>query len=296
MNIMKFVIITPTRNEEKFIEETLSSMLTQTLLPLKWIIVDDGSTDDTSDIIKKYMKKADFIEYLYRENRGFRKPGQGVVEAFYAGYEKIKDLDFDVISKLDADLRLPPDTLELIAKSFKNDVTLGVAGGTRFEKGGKNKDFRKVLVPKGFVGGPNKFYRKQCFEEIGGLIPRAGWDGVDTIKANMHGWKTGELDTIKILHLKPTGTAKGEGLAKACEKYGDVSYYMGGYFWYFIVRLVGRSLKNMNPRIGYYMMKGYLNSLLHREKRESDSFRKYLKNIQIKNMKYWINLAANRPK
>jgi glycosyltransferase involved in cell wall biosynthesis len=271
---MKFIIITPTRNEEKYIEETLSSMLSQTLHPLKWIIVDDGSTDKTSDIIKRYMKKADFIEYLYRENRGFRKPGQGVVEAFYEGYSSIKDFNYDVISKLDADLKLPPETLEIIAKSFQSDVTLGITGGTRFERSGKHKDFRKVLVPKGFVGGPNKFYRKQCFEDIQGLIPRAGWDGVDTIKANMKGWKTGELDSIKILHLKPTGTAKGEGLARACEKYGDVSYYMGGYFWYFLVRMVGRSRKNMNPRIGFYMMKGYLNSLLHREKRQSESFRK----------------------
>jgi glycosyltransferase involved in cell wall biosynthesis len=293
---MKFIIITPTRNEEKFIHETLRSMLEQTLLPTKWIIVDDGSTDNTASMIKEYMKKTDFIEYLYRPNRGFRKPGQGVVESFYTGFGKIENQDYDVVSKLDADLKLPPDTLELIAKAFQNDKTLGITGGTRYEKGEKIKEYKKVLVPKGFVGGPNKFYRKQCFEDIGGLIPRAGWDGVDTIKANMCGWKTGELDSIKIIHLKPTGTAKGEGLAKACEKYGDVSYYMGGYFWYFIIRMVGRSLKNMNPRIGYYMLKGYFQSLTNKENRESKEFRKYLKKVQIRNIKYWIQLAVHQSK
>ena len=128
----------------------------------------------------------------------------------------------------------------------------------------------------------------KCFIEINGLIKRAGWDGVDTVKANIAGWETKEIESIKILHLKPTGFAKGEGLKRACLKYGDVSYYMGGYFWYFLFRVVGRSLKDVNLKIGFYMLKGYFTSLSQKLDRESDNFRKFLKKQQLANMKSWL--------
>jgi biofilm PGA synthesis N-glycosyltransferase PgaC len=289
---MKFVIITPTRNEDKYIHHTLESMIAQSLLPIKWIIVDDGSNDNTSKIIKSFMRKAPFIKYVYNPDRGYRKPGAGVVEAFYTGYKKIGEEDYDVVAKFDADLQFPPHTLKNIANAFEENPNLGITGAIRYERSGSNGQFRKVLVPAGFVGGPTKFYRKQCFNDIDGLIPRAGWDGVDTIKANMHGWETGELRELKILHLKPTGTSLGEGLKRACEKYGDVSYYMGGYFWYFILRMIGRSVHSRNPKVGYFMLVGYFTSLFNHEKRESSEFRKFLKKIQRKNILYWFSILS----
>ena len=287
---MKFLIITPVRNEERFIPFTIDSMLAQTLPPYRWILVDDGSTDNTGNIIRAHMKKGRFIEYLPVENRGFRNPGKGVIDTFYYGYNSIDSHDYDVIAKFDADLQFSPDMLQKIADAFAKYERLGVTGGTRYERRENGKAFRKVLVPHGFVGGPYKFYRKECFKDIGGLIHRAGWDGVDTVKANMLGWQTYELPHVRIIHLKPTGTAKGEGLKKACEKYGDVSYYMGGYFWYFMLRVVGRSIHGRNPKIGLYLLRGYFRSFSQRLPRESRRFRRYLKRDQISRLAHWFKI------
>lgn len=287
---MKIVIITPVRNEASYIPVTMKCMIQQTLLPAEWIIVNDGSNDNTESVIKELKKGHSFIKYVCLNDRGFRKPGQGVIETFYEGFKRIDSNNYNIIAKFDGDLKFQPDMLEKISNAFKNDPKLGITGGTRYERKSIDDKFRKVLVPKGFVGGPFKFYQKKCFEDIGGLIKRAGWDGVDTIKANMKGWKTGEIDSLKIVHLKPTGMAKGEGLTKACMKYGDVSYYMGGYFWYFILRVIGRAFEGRNIKIGYHMIKGYWKSKLKNEKKESKKFRKYLKKTQLKNIIYWIKL------
>jgi len=291
---MRVVLISPVRNEGKFIKDTLESMLNQTHTPLKWIIVDDGSSDDTGKIVKEYMPKLPFLEYVSIPDRGYRKPAVGVMEAFHEGYNKIKNLDFDILSKFDADLKFPPNMLDTICNAFIKNPSLGITGGTRYEQRKEDGPFEKVLLPKGFVGGPTKFYRRLCFDDIGGLIVRAGWDGVDTIRASMNGWETCEIESIKVYHLKPTGMAKGEGLKKACEKYGDVSYYMGGSFWYFMLRVIGRSMNSRNIKIGYYMITGYTKSLLNGEKRESREFRKYLKRIQRKNITYWFGFLRNK--
>ena len=291
VQLNRIVLITPARNEEKYIRTTIECMLAQTIKPVKWIIVNDGSNDDTEKIIKEYLSKSSFIQYVKVPDRGYRKPGQGVVETFYEGLKLIKEDNYDIISKFDADLAFPPKTLESIIDVFDRNHKLGITGGTRYDRVSENGEYREVLVPKGFVGGPFKFYRKKCFDDIGGLIKRAGWDGVDTIKANMKGWETEEITTLKILHLRPTGTANGEGLKNACKKYGDVSYYMGGYIWYFVLRIIARSAVCRNPMVGFYMVIGYLKSLCNNEVRECEEFRSFLKKTQIKNVNYWFKKA-----
>ena len=285
---VKLIIITPVRNEEEYIRSTVESVLAQTVLPYKWVIVDDGSTDETGKIVQSYVDDAPFLQYVSLGDRGYRKPGQGVVETFYAGFETIERLHYDVIAKMDGDLQFGRETFETIVKRFLDEPELGITGVVRYERSSSRGNFKEVLVPKGWVGGPFKFYRRKCFEDIGGLIPRAGWDGVDIVRARMKGWKTGEIASLKLLHLKPTGTAKGEGLSKACEKYGDISYYMGGYFWYFVLRTIGRSLANRNPKIGLYMVKGYCRSRRNGIQRESSQFRAALRKIQRDNMLFWL--------
>lgn len=278
---VRIAVITPTRNEAQYIRTTIECMSNQTVLPMKWIIVNDGSTDGTGNIIQEYLNdKYPFIEYMTLPDRGYRKPGQGVIEAFYHGFNRLGSLDYDVIAKFDADLEFPPDTLEKIGKAFQNDPLLGITGGTQYEQLNSRGPFRKLYAPQGYVCGPSKFYRLQCLKEIGGLIPRAGWDGVDIVRANMHGWKTGSIGSLRINHLKPTGMAAGEGLRKSSEKYGDVSYFMGGYKWYFALRLIARSLESKNPKVGYFMLKGYLNSFMRKEPREQKDFRSFLKQMQ----------------
>jgi len=291
---MKVVIITPARDEAQYISKTITCMVEQTIYPVQWIIVDDGSKDSTGKIVQDFMKKYSFIDYIYIPDRGYRKPGAGVVTAFYEGYNLIKNHDYDIIAKMDADIRLPKNMIEIICNAFKQNDRLGITGGTQYERINSKSDYNRVLVPKGFVLGPQKFYRRKCFEDIGGLIFRAGWDGVDIIRANMSGWETGEIESLKVYHLRTTGTAIGEGLIRACQKYGDVSYYMGGYLWYFIIRILARSIEARNLKVGFYMAKGYFESWRSKVKRENYDFRSFLKRKQIENIIEWMKYGYRK--
>ncbi len=286
---LKFVIITPTRNEEQFIETTIRCMARQTHPPLKWVIVNDGSNDGTATILDRAAREVSFISVLHLPDRGYRKPGQGVIEVFYEGYKKIEGHDYDVLAKFDADLEFEPGMLERIGREFMNNDKLGITGGTIYTAG--ERGLVRDAVPDGFVQGAVKFYRAACFRDIDGLICRSGWDGVDNIRANMHGWDTYEIRDLKVIHLRPTGTASGEGEKRACMKYGDVSYYMGGYFWYFLLRVVGRSLAGRSWRPGYYMLKGYWHAWKARSERATVPFRKYLKSKQLSGIRNMLPYA-----
>jgi len=284
---MKLLIITPVRNESRYIEKTINCMLLQTTLPNKWIIVNDGSTDRTEDIVKEYANKYSFIDVVTLENRGCRKPGIGVIIAFYEGLKTVNENEYDIIAKLDADIEFPDKTIEIILESFKKHKYLGIVGGKRYERSRKNR-LIKDFVPIGYVCGSTKFYRRKCLYDIGGLNKRIGWDGVDIVRANKKGWKTGEIDKIRVVHLKKIGMAKGEGLRKANIKYGNVSYYMGGYFVYFILRMIYRSIHQKKLTVFIYMLIGYINAKRKREIRETKEYRKYLKKMQRNNLKYFI--------
>ncbi|MBD3343451.1 MAG: glycosyltransferase [Chitinivibrionales bacterium] len=285
---MKLVVITPTRNEEYFLEKTIHDMRKQTVFPDEWIIVNDGSTDKTEEVVRKHRLSNDFIHYVQLDDRGYRKPGTGVMEAFYEGFNRIRCTDYDIVAKFDSDLSFQPDTIELILNRLQRHPTLGITGGARYEKIPGRKDLKKAYLPKGFVGGPCKFYRRKCFEAIGGLIKRAGWDGVDIIRAQMKGWRTYELDPPRLIHLKPTGLAGGEGIKRAALKYGNVSYFMGGYFWYFMLRALFRSIQCRNTTYCVYMMKGYLSSFMQKEIQETQEFREYLKKFQLMHLQSFL--------
>jgi glycosyltransferase involved in cell wall biosynthesis len=288
---LKIVIITPVRDEARTIGVTLECMRRQTLPPRRWIIVDDGSSDGTGSIVREHAARLPFLIYVRLADRGYRKPAQGVIEAFYEGYRRLAGEDYEVVAKFDGDLEFPADLLERISNAFRADPRLGITGGTRYERRTRRGGYQKVLVPHGFVGGPYKFYRRQCFEEIGGLVPRSGWDGVDIVRANAMGWRTGELADLAILHLKPTGRAEGEGLRRSCEKYGSAGWYMGGYAWHFLLRSFLRSMEMRDPRIGYFMLRGFWRARRNGEPRESPEFRASLRRIQRQNLRFWLRLA-----
>ncbi|MBD3241084.1 MAG: glycosyltransferase [Chitinivibrionales bacterium] len=292
---MRFVIITPVRNEEHYIGMTISSMAAQTCRPDKWVIVDDGSTDRTVGIVSEQMPHLPYLHLIRRSDRGSRMPGQGVVEAFYEGLRAIGDTPYDVVGKMDGDIEFAPDVLEKLMHAFRHNPRLGITGGIIHEPTGRNV-FKPRLVPHDTVGGPFKFYRKECFEQIGGLIPRAGWDGADIIRAAMYGWQTGEQSDVRIRHLKPTGMTGGEGLRRSCMKYGDTAYYFGGYLWYFLLRVLLRSLHLCNPLFGFYMVAGYVRSMIVVRERETQEFRAFLRKRQIHRTFAWIRRTVNRSK
>jgi len=221
---IKYVVITPVRDEEKYIEETIRSVSSQTIPPAEWIIVNDGSTDRTGEILDRYACLLPWIHIVHRVNRGFRKSGGGVMEAFYDGYHAIQSDDWDFIVKLDGDLTLPGDYFEKCFEHFELDPKLGLGGGDIYhDLGGVQK---LEANPKFHVRGATKIYRRACWEAIGGLWRAPGWDTIDEVKANMLGWTTYSFSELRIIHHRLTGTAESPWRNKI--KRG-VGCYVSGY-------------------------------------------------------------------
>jgi glycosyltransferase involved in cell wall biosynthesis len=202
---MNYVVVTPAKNEEKFIRKTLDSMVSQSKLPLKWIIVDDGSTDNTLSILKEYENKYSWIGIVENHNKAeSRVGGAKVVRAFNAGYEHVKDFKYDVIVKLDGDLSLPENYFEKIINEFKKDEKIGLAGGLILNM------INGVPVQEGeidyHVRGAFKAIRSDCFREIGGFKELWNWDGLDEMEAMRLGWKTKVVD-LPVIHYRPTSGA-----------------------------------------------------------------------------------------
>lgn len=202
---MNYIIITPAKNEAEYIKYTLNSVVSQTLKPIKWVIVNDSSTDETAAIVKEYEAKFKWIQLVQISNfTEERSGGQKVVKAFYVGYELVKNMAYDFIVKLDADLSLPLDYFEEVGKMFLSDPKVGLCGGyTVIDVNGK----LVMETPIDYhIRGAFKSIRKKCFEDIGGFKPIWNWDGIDEMEAMYKGWKTKSLD-LKVKHLRPTTSA-----------------------------------------------------------------------------------------
>jgi biofilm PGA synthesis N-glycosyltransferase PgaC len=167
---MKYVLITAARNEEAFIEKTLASMAAQTLLPERWVIVDDGSTDNTAEIVQGYAQRHPWIQ-LIRRREQLRRSFANKVHAFNAGLERVRgSFEFEIIGNLDADLSFDPDYLEFSIGKFVEDARLGVAG-TPFTEDGRYDTARDSFEGENHVAGGCQLFRRQCFEDVGGYIP-----------------------------------------------------------------------------------------------------------------------------
>jgi len=249
---MTYVLITPARNEADYIELTIQSMISQAKPPLKWVIVSDGSTDGTDNIVKKYLQEYPWIELVRmpeREERHFA----GKVAAFNAGYEKVKKLSYDIIGNLDADLSFEKDYFGYLLKKFTDNPKLGVAG-TPFVEEGKHYDFR--FASTDHVSGACQLFRKACFEEIGGYIPIKGggidWTAVTT--ARMKGWVTQTFIEKTCTHHRKIGTG-GHGKLMAQFKYGQKNYFLGGHPLWQLSRSVFQ-MKNKPYVIGGILLFG----------------------------------------
>lgn len=217
---MNFYIVIPAHNEEDYIGHCLESLVQQTLLPKKIIIVNDNSTDNTANIIKLYTDQYTWITSITINSSEAHIPGRKVINAFYKGFELL-DESYDVICKYDADIIFPKNYIESVTNIFKADTSVGVAGGLPYIL--KNdKWIYETVASKNHVRGPIKSYRKACFEAIGGLKNSIGWDSVDVLLAQFNGWKVQTDKTLHVKHLKPTGKTydkntkylQGEGLYK----------------------------------------------------------------------------------
>jgi len=281
MQDVKYVVVTPVRDEEKHIEATIEAVAGQTIRPQEWIIVNDGSSDQTGDIIDRYAGQFSWISVVHRSNRGFRKSGGGVVEAFYDGYNALRGNDWDFVVKLDGDLTLSRTYFEKCFEHFDRDPKLGVGGGEIYhELGG----VRKLEVnPKFHVRGATKIYRRACWEAIGGLLRAPGWDSIDEVKANMLGWKSYSFAELQVVHHRMTGTA--DGAVRDRVKHG-VACYVSGYHPLFVVascfrRLVQPPYVVGSAAMGYGFLKGYFT----RTARVDDApLIKYLRTQQLRRL------------
>ncbi|MFY9150332.1 MAG: glycosyltransferase family 2 protein [Smithellaceae bacterium] len=221
---LSYIIITPARNEAEFIELTIKSMISQTRLPLKWVIVSDGSTDETDNIVKKYLPDHPWMELLRTPERQERHFA-GKVMAFNAGYEKVKYLDYDIIGSLDADISFDDEYFDFLLSKFKDLPELGVAG-TPFREGETQYNYR--FSRKEHVSGACQLFRRTCFEDIGGYTPikEGAIDLTAVVTARMKGWQTRTFTEKHCVHHRTMGTAK-HHVYKALFISGYGDYRMG---------------------------------------------------------------------
>ena len=263
---MKYVLITPAHNEEAFIQKTLDSVVAQTLLPERWVIVDDGSTDRTAEIVDSYEKQYPWIELIRRPRRPDRSFA-GKVYAFNLGFDRVASLTFEVLGNLDADLSFEQDYLEFLMRKFSEDPKLGVAG-TPFTENGGYDSARDSFEGENHVAGGCQLFRRRCFEEIGGYVPNGagGIDWIAVTTARMKGWKTRSFPEKRFHHYRSLGTAGRSGPA-ARFSYGEKDYYLGGSPLWQLFRVAYRMTKPPVLIDGLALLSGYCWAAIRRVER-----------------------------
>lgn len=280
-NQIKYVIVTPARNEEEYIEKTIRSVAAQTILPAEWIIVNDGSSDNTGKIIDDYAKQYTWIRATHRANRGFRKSGGGVIEAFYDGYKKLKFQDYDFIVKLDGDLTFDPDYFERLFCCFRENRKLGIAGGMIYHI--INGALKLEENPIFHVRGATKVYKKDCWNALGGLLKAPGWDTLDEVKANMLGWETKSFANLKIIHHRYTGSA--DGIWSNWVKNGRANYISGYHPVFMLFKCVKRLFQKPYILVSLGLFWGFVSGYLKKISQVNDSrLISYLRKQQINRM------------
>ncbi len=253
---MRYYVIIPAHNEEAFIAQTLQSIAAQTVLPAKVVVVNDNSTDGTATICADFSLQYPWLSVVEKSSDAIHLPGSKVIQAFRAGYETV-DANYDVIVKLDADLILPTDYFETILAEFNKDTKVGMAGGFAYiEKNGNW--ILESLTDKDHIRGAFKAYRKACFLQIGGLKPAMGWDTVDELLAKYYGWKIVTVESLKVKHLKPTGTNYNKA---ARHKQGEAFYTLGYGFFITAIASAKLAMRKKKPLLFLDYITGFFKAL-----------------------------------
>jgi glycosyltransferase involved in cell wall biosynthesis len=258
----RYVIVSPVKDEERYIERTLRSVIGQTITPVLWVIVDDGSRDSTPEIIRRFLPTHPFIRLVGNPHAGMRQTGSAVMRAFKHGYDSIGTGDYDFIVKLDCDLSFEPSYFESLLGRFMVDSRLGISSGI-YRELAKDGEWKEVNMPSYHSAGACKVLRRRCFEEIGGFIVAAGWDTVDEIRAMTLGWKTGHFVDLKMNHHKSEGS--GIGMLKTSVMHGQIYYLTGGSRLFFLMKFLHRM--GSKPRVigAMALLWGYLAAMWNRK-------------------------------
>ncbi len=276
----RYVLISPCRNEADVMRQTLDTVIAQTIRPAKWVIVDDGSTDATPQILAEYAARHDWIQVVRRQDRGRRAVGPGVIEAFYAGYETIDPDDYDYLCKLDLDLRLPPGYFEGLMQRMEANPRIATCSGKAYiEKNGgleceRHGDETSI--------GASKFYRVDRFKELGGFVRQVMWDGIDCHRCRMRGWIACSWDDpdIRFVHLRPMGSTQ-QSIYAGRMRHGYGQYFMGTGFLWMLATALFRIPEKPYVIGGLFILWGWLKSRIKRLPRyEEPGFREFLRRYQ----------------
>ncbi len=280
----RYLLITPCRDEAQYARRCIESVLAQTVLPALWVVVDDGSTDETPAILAEYAAKHSWIKIVRREDRGKRAVGPGVVDAFYAGMDAVNADDFEFLCKFDLDLDLPKGYFEILMRRMEENPRLGTCSGKPyFEEGTPTRLVSEKCGDEMSVG-MTKFYRVTCFREIGGFVREVMWDGIDCHRCRMLGWIACSWDDpdLRFVHLRPMGSSQ-KSIFTGRKRHGFGQYFMGTSLLYMTASAVFRLWHPPYVLGGLAMWWGYVESALQGKPRYDDpAFRKFLRRYQFR--------------
>ena len=277
----RYCLVTPCRNEAQYIRTTLETTCAQTVQPALWVIVDDGSTDETPQILREFADQYDFIRIVQRADRGARAVGPGVIEAFYDGLSYVDLDDFDYVTKFDGDLELPLRYFERTMELMDADPYLGNLSGKLFERLADGSLFEERTGDENAVG-PIKFYRVQCFKEIGGFVREVAWDGIDGHVCRLNGWIASSVHDpeMQIIHLRPMGSSQ-QNIKVGRVRWGRGKYFMGSAWYYVLASAAYRSIEPPYLWGGWGILWGYFRAMLTGHPRyENPAYRRYLRRFE----------------
>jgi glycosyltransferase involved in cell wall biosynthesis len=278
----RYLLVSPCRDEAVHMRRTLETIAAQSVAPAHWIVVDDGSKDDTPAILAEWARRLPYLQILRRDDRGRRAVGPGVVEAFYAGLEAVGLDGFDYVCKLDMDLELPPRYFELLMARMEATPRLGTSSGKPwFVNPGSGSLVPEVCGDEMSVG-MTKFYRVPCFREIGGFVREVMWDGIDCHRARMLGWIAESVDEpeLRFVHLRPQGASQ-QGIWTGRVRAGFGNWFMGTDPLYLLAMAVSRLPQHPAVIGSLATVWGYARSAARRVPRYDDlEFRRFLRRYQ----------------
>jgi glycosyltransferase involved in cell wall biosynthesis len=276
-----YAIITPARDEEAYIEDTIRCVIGQTVHPVAWVIVNDGSKDRTGEIINHYEVSYPWIHALHRSDRGFRAAGSGVMETFYAGLDVLPFIDWDFLVKLDADLSFPADYFKRCFEKFASCEKLGIGGGIIMNL--VDGELKEEKHPYFHVRGATKIYRRGCWDAIDGLIRLPGWDTLDEVKANMLGWESRSFHDLKLVQHRFTGDAAGQW--SNWVKNGRACYISGYHPLFLLARALNCTTKRPFLKATVGILYGYFRAMANRIHQVDDpNLIRYVKGQQIRRL------------
>jgi len=300
----RYCLITPCRNEARYARRTLNSVVGQSELPARWVIVDDGSQDETPRILAEYAARFPWLQVLRRPDRGDRKLGGGVMEAFYTGYDAINPSEFEYLCKLDLDLDLPPRYFELLMDRMEADPRIGTCSGkayffwpgppddaVQFPLSDTSRLVSEKIADEHSVGA-SKFYRITCFRQIGGFVRELSWDAIDGHRCRQLGWRAVSWDDpdLRFIHLRPMGTSH-KSWWTGRVRHGLIQYYMGTTPVWMLATAAYRMTRPPYVVGGLGMLWGYFRSMIRRDPRYGDDeFRRFVRRYQ------WACLLKGKPR